>query len=231
MRALDLFCGGGGAAAGLMDAGYEVHGIDIDPRHSDYYPGASFRDMDALEICEDELASYDLVWASPPCQRWSRSTPIKDHHPDLIRTLRTMLSGTDQWVIENVPLAPIMPDIRLTGPMVGLPRIERLRHFEVSDWIRERLLMAWDQPPLIVPPAESWRSGRMCTITSSLSSLSHYYPRKRAGLPGRVPVSEAAKVMGIRHRMTTKQIGEAVPPPYAAEVARIISIARDREYG
>ena len=33
LRALDLFCGGGGAALGLIQAGYDVTGVDINPRH------------------------------------------------------------------------------------------------------------------------------------------------------------------------------------------------------
>lgn len=46
MKALDLFCGGGGAALGLMRAGYDVVGVDI-VDHSDVYPG-EFIQADAL---------------------------------------------------------------------------------------------------------------------------------------------------------------------------------------
>ena len=34
MRALDLFCGGGGAALGMIAAGFRVTGVDIDPSTS-----------------------------------------------------------------------------------------------------------------------------------------------------------------------------------------------------
>ena len=40
MRALDLFCGGGGATIGILRAGFdEVVGVDNNPRHARIYPG------------------------------------------------------------------------------------------------------------------------------------------------------------------------------------------------
>ncbi len=38
-KALDLFCGGGGAAEGLIDAGFEVIGVDVVFKHHKQYPG------------------------------------------------------------------------------------------------------------------------------------------------------------------------------------------------
>ena len=60
----------------------------------------------------------------------------------------------------------------------------------------------------------------MVTITTSMCATSHYFPRKAAGLPGRVPVWEAKLVMGIPlcSRLTGPGIGEAVPPAYSAYV-------------
>ena len=39
---------------------------------------------------------------------------------------------------------------------------------------------------------------------------------------GRIPKHEAMAVMGITHDMTCEQIGEAVPPAYAAYVAALV---------
>ena len=219
MTALDLFCGGGGAALGLMAAGLDVVGVDIEPRHAGVYPGL-FMVADATNPPVD-LADFDLVWASPPCQAFSRITAksagskeaVHAKYPNLIPRTRALLAGHPCSVIENVPDAPIRCDLALTGVMVGLHRIARRRHFELSWW-------PGLQPQPQVPHREDWRAGRCLTITKSMSAISHYYPRKRAGLPGRPPIAEAREAMGIETPMTAAQVGEAVPPPYAEYIAR-----------
>ena len=212
LRALDLFCGGGAVCAGLEAAGFDVVGVDNDKRNARNYPG--------LFVAGDALAppvrvdSFDFIWASPPCQRYSPSSRRREEHPDLIGPVRDMLAATGKsWAIENVPAAPIRPDIVLTGPMVGLHRIVRRRFFELSF-----LPGVLPTPP--PTPRNLFASGRGVTITTSMSAPSHFYHRKRVGLPGRVPVAEAAEVMGIAHKMTGRQIGEAVPPAYAEFVGR-----------
>ena len=67
LKALDLFCGGGGAALGMIQAGFEVTGIDIKPHPN--YPG-EFIQGDVFEDAPD-LTDFDFVWASPPCQAFS----------------------------------------------------------------------------------------------------------------------------------------------------------------
>lgn len=47
----------------------------------------------------------------------------------------------------------------------------------------------------------------------------HYYYRKKQGLPGRIPILEAREIMGITGKLTAKQVGEAVPPAYAKLLA------------
>lgn len=217
MRVLDLYCGAGGAARGLLDAGFEeVVGFDTDPRCEAAYPGY-FVCADVLDLAPEDLDGYDLVWASPPCQRFSSVTPRskRDKHPDLTQPTRDTLEVARLLfgaltVIENVPRAPIRSDLTLTGPMVGLDRICRQRSFELGGWMTM-------QPPVQRPPKAMWLAGRALTITTSMSCPSHYYARKRAGLSGRVSKREAMEAMGIPQDapMTCKQIGEAVPPPYA----------------
>ena len=219
MRALDLFCGGGGVCEGLQRLGLDVTGIDNDPSCERNYPG-TFRLGDATAITAAEMAEYDLVWASPPCQLFSRASRIasrRARHDDLLTPLRKPLmeSGVE-WIIENVVGAPMRPDVRINGPLVGLMRIVRERWFDVS-----RLPRYWCQPPL-PSAAYSWESGEMCCVTTSMSSPSHYYARKRRGLSGRIPKREAMEVMGISHDMTIRQIGEAVPPAFAAHVGRLV---------
>ena len=219
MRALDLFCGGGGVCEGLMRLGLDVTGIDNDPACEQYYPG-TFRLGDALTVTAAEMAEYDLVWASPPCQRFSRASTRANrhaHHDDLLTPLRRpLLESGAKWVIENVPGAPMRPDMRVNGPLVGLMRIVRERWFDVS-----QVPHGWYQP-VLPGAAYPWETGEMCVITTSMSSPSHYYPRRRRGLSGRIGKREAMEVMGIEHDMTVQQIGEAVPPVFAAHVARLV---------
>jgi len=212
LRALDLFCGCGGAAEGLIRAGFDVVGVDSNPRCGRYYPGR-FVVGDAVAP-PFRLDDFDLVWASPPCQRWSFSTPPdrRERHPDLLGAVRGLLAGHPATVIENVPGAPLRRDVALTGPDVGLTRIVRARHFEVS-WFD-----LWAPRSERVPGL--FESGRGVTVTKSLSTAHHFYPRKRIGLPGRVSAAEAREAMGIETLMPAWGVGEAVPPAYAELIAR-----------
>jgi len=205
-RLLDLFCGAGGAGMGYHRAGFEVVGVDV--KYQRHYP-FEFVQADAIEYLAEHGDEYAVIHASPPCQRWSLASGYaknaKERHPDLIEPLREMLDGRI-YVIENVPRAPIRPDVRLTGPMFGLWRIERVRHFEVSHFCL--------QPPLQHVARSAWESGMAGSITTSLSSNSHFYKRKAKGLRGRIPVPEACEMMGIDWPMTAFEVGEAIPPAY-----------------
>ena len=135
MRALDLFCGAGGAAMGLHRAGYEVVGVDIKPQPR--YP-FEFHQADAMEY---PLEGFDLIWASPPCQAFTTARVIHGReHPDLLTgTRERLMTQSAPWVIENVPGAPMRPDYVLCGSQFGERRLKRHRWFEVS-WQSAHLL-------------------------------------------------------------------------------------------
>src|SRR5689334_14373484 len=103
LRALDLFCGAGGASEGLAQAGFEVTGMDIRRRRS--YP-FSFIEGDAtLADVIVDLQWFDFIWASPPCQAHTMMKTMHNAKPhvDLIPATRELLMASGKpWVIENV---------------------------------------------------------------------------------------------------------------------------------
>jgi DNA (cytosine-5)-methyltransferase 1 len=196
-RALDLFCGAGGASVGLHRAGFALVGVDIVPQPN--YP-FDFHRADAMTF---PLDGYDLIWASPPCQPFTPLAHREDltAYPDLIAPLRARLANV-LFVIENVPQAPLRRDLILCGAMFGL-RAYRHRIFECSFPV--------SQPP---HPAhrvrvnrrgenrrEHWRNGGFLTIT------------------GDVGVYCGPEAMGIDW-MTGDEMSEAIPPAYAEYIGR-----------
>lgn len=92
---------------GLAAAGFDVVGVDMaaQPR----YPFA-FRRADALAIRVDEIRTFDLVWASPPCQAHTAMKTMHNakRHEDLIGPTRALLqSAAVAYVIENVSGVPL----------------------------------------------------------------------------------------------------------------------------
>jgi site-specific DNA-cytosine methylase len=70
--AIDLFAGLGGWTEGLLAEGWRVVGFDIERHH---YGEAKYPTQlvlqDVLTIHGRQLASADLIVASPPCQAYS----------------------------------------------------------------------------------------------------------------------------------------------------------------
>lgn len=136
MRLLDLFCCEGGASSGYVRAGFDVTGVDIQPQPR--YPFA-FVQADAAEYLDSltllEVMQYDVIHASPPCQRWADGTPDRESHPDLIEPIRSRLKATGlRYVIENVRRAPLLDRVMICGGGLGLVRgrwqLHRHRYFE-----------------------------------------------------------------------------------------------------
>jgi DNA (cytosine-5)-methyltransferase 1 len=137
-RALDLFCGEGGASSGLAQAGFAVSGVDIANKAK--YPYEFYRG-DALTF---DLSKYDFIWASPPCQGYSPHVSSADSEwvsysqgkntPRLIAAIRGRLVESGAlWCIENVMGAKdeLQSPIKLCGTMFGLP-LTRHRLFETN---------------------------------------------------------------------------------------------------
>lgn len=131
LKAVDLFCGAGGATKGIQRAGFIVHGVDIKPQPR--YCGESFSQIDALDA---DLREASFVWASPPCQRYSagaRKWGTTEMHPDLIEPIRIkLLASGKPFVIENIETArdKLIDPILLCGTQFGLG-VFRHRLFEI----------------------------------------------------------------------------------------------------
>lgn len=169
VRWLDLYCGQGGVAAGIEQAGsHVVYGVDLSPQPR--YP-YRFLQSDALDHLEMLLAynafgTFDAIWASPPCQLYSKAHGFRgaDHrakNPDLISYTRDLLRVTGlPYVIENVPGAPLDDPVTVCGTGLGLRHdgfeLRRERLFE-SNVPLVGLACVHERPPrlcsAITPPA------------------------------------------------------------------------------
>ena len=192
-------------------------GIDIKPHKN--YPG-HFIQADIHDLPVDVM-DFDFVWASPPCQEFSiggqSAKGGRKKHPNLIEITRSQLSSHSFSVIENVPKAPIRPDLVLTAPTVGLPFMLRKRHFELSFWMWQPT--AWDTDKVLK------RSGMVFSIRASgigAMNVLRQEKRDKIGLPRIVPKDVRKTFMGIPYfqDMNDAEIGEGVPPPMSEYIAR-----------
>jgi DNA (cytosine-5)-methyltransferase 1 len=199
-RLLDLFCGAGGAAMGYHRAGFDVVGVDI--RSQPNYP-FEFHQGDALEWLDalpfDFPNAYDAIHASPPCQAYTQAALSQRNngkeYPDLLGPARELLKETSlPWVIENVPGAPMRPDIRICGCQVGLP-LRRVRWFETS----------WHAFELVSPCHHNG------PVVSVVGHGTPSWVREQLGYNPTIAQYRAA--MGIDW-MNRNELSEAIPPAY-----------------
>lgn len=199
---LDLFCKAGGSATGYDRAGFRVIGVDIEPQPR--YP-FRFVQADALEALAGwDLSRFAAIHASPVCKRYCKLTPMaaRAGHPDQVAAVRSLLTGRADcpWVIENVPRAPVRPDLKLCGCMFGLPGLRRERWFETS----------WHALDLR-PPCH--HEGRAVTVTGNGGGWS-----KRDGIDLGTKADRSA-AMGIDW-MTNRELSQAIPPAYTEHIGR-----------
>ena len=205
-RALDLYCGAGGATAGLAQHFDYVLGVDWEDYEESYLKAApgkcEFVQANSLEVA-DLLGDFDFVWASPPCQKFALSHNLRTGHADYVPATRRLLeSGGVPYVLENADRdrTGLRRDLWLCGLMVGLPLLRRHRRFELGGWTAEQ-------------PEHPKHEGRYITVAGNPGGKS-----KRDGQRGFGSTAEWREAMGIDW-MSAARLAQAIPPAYSAYIA------------
>lgn len=203
-RALDLFCGAGGAGMGLHRAGFDVVGVDIEPQPR--YP-FTFIQGDALRPPVD-LSTFDFIWASPMCHRFcSLKHQVEREYPNQIPETRALLkAGGAPYAIENVIGAPLDDPVMLCGSFFGL-LVRRHRAFEASF-------------PMFVPECSHRVQGKPIGVHGTGGNRKTRRTDDRGGQANMARnIAEASAAMGIDW-MTRREIAKAVPPAYSEFIGR-----------
>jgi DNA (cytosine-5)-methyltransferase 1 len=204
-RLLDLFCGAGGAAVGYHRAGFDVVGVDLRPQPR--YP-FEFHQADAMTF---PLDGFDVIHASPPCQRYSAITSfwaIRERHPDLIDPVRERLIASGiPYVIENVPGSPLHSPVQLCGSSFGM-RVRRHRWFESNVALfPSRCDHAWQDAD---PIYEIRQHGR-----TMKTGVCYVFGGGQAGQP----VATWRDAMGLPG-LTVDELSQAIPPVYTEFIGK-----------
>lgn len=198
LKALDLFCGAGGASRGLQIAGFHVTGVDL--VKWPHYIGDAFIQADALQV---PLDGYDLIWASPPCQFATRLTPEDRkhlHHNLIPQTRERLIASGTPYIIENVAdaRAHLINPVMLCGSMFGLG-VWRHRFFECSFHVWPPTTCNHSNIPIVVSGAARRK------VDGVSKRREHHVHLKR-------------EAMGIDW-MVREELDLAIPPAYAEYLA------------
>lgn len=207
MKLLDLFCKAGGAGMGYHRAGFDVVGVDIAPQPN--YP-FEFHQADALEYLAAHGHEFDVIHASPPCQKHSRIASLAKArnggyggHPDLIGPTRELLLKLGKpYVIENVQGAPLINPVRLCGCQFPQLRVYRARLFESN--------LELATPPHYPHNDSTPSAGNGISPKGYISVCGMGGVR---GMNSREILAYWSMAMGINW-MTRNELREAIPPPF-----------------
>jgi len=110
MKAIDLFCGVGGATLGFKNAGFEVVlAVDIDKNALECYkvnhPEVPTLQTDILDLSVGDLPQADVILGSTPCTSFSIANrnrtcdmTLTNHFLDIVADYKPKF-----WILENVP--------------------------------------------------------------------------------------------------------------------------------
>ena len=195
---------------GYHRAGFDVTGVDIAPQPR--YPFA-FIQADALEYVREHGHEYDVIHASPPCQAYSATLPIRgNEHPDLVAPVRALLMATGRpFIIENVPGAPLENPLTLCGTMFGL-RVIRHRLFEIHP------------EPIWFPPEPCCHNGKATSASNRTPGKTNGFATGHSYITvvgNSYLIADGRAAMGIDW-MTRRGLSQAIPPAYTEWIGRQI---------
>lgn len=211
---LDFYCCAGGAAKGYYDAGFDVVGVDIEPKR--HYPYECY-EGDALEVADIlldgkswhgyRLTDFQAWHGSPECKGYSdcNLSPRELYQRQIVPVRQRFQASGLPYVIENVRGATdeLHASLMLCSTMFGLP-MERHRWFESNVFM--------------YPP---------CTCDHSIAHIAVYghsvwdswlegTPRKDGRKrPDSVSIEVGRAAMQCPW-MNIEELAEALPPAYTA---------------
>ncbi len=202
----DLFCGAGGAAWGIHlaceKAGVAHRIVGFDTKKQPRYPFEMVV-QDALTV---DLSRFDAVWASPPCQFYTRLRGLpwlrdREYWRSIPPTRDHLLEFGRPYVLENVgDAAWDMPEsIVLCGQQLGL-NLYRHRRFE--------------SPFLMLQPVHQTHKATITPGRVSLAKRHHGLNCWNGAAGHQAGVVRHRSNMGIPW-MVGAELTQAVPPAYA----------------
>ena len=227
---LDLYCCAGGAGFGYYKAGFNVVGVDLVNRKN-YF--CDFIMEDAIKFLSGgEAAGYKFIHASPPCQKFSRSTApqraLGKNYIDLVdETRQLLISSGVPFCIENVTSAPLRKDLLLRGEMFGL-KVIRERIFEFGNFD----LSIMDRVRAALPPFRKISVLKGEAVMVFGKACYHKTGHGRNSDPGKkliIPDWRLDTVrktwslaMGNPNYLTDLELSESIPPAYTEFIGRKI---------
>lgn len=210
-RALDLFCGQGGAARGYACAGFDVTGVDIVPQRR--YP---YRFI-LGDAATHPQGGYAFRHASPPCEDHSVTMAfgLADRGTGwlLQHTIDRFRATTEPWVIENVDSAAtraLMPgSLMLCGSMFGLGAHDSSGQYRVLR--RHRLFLS--NVPIAAPGS--------CTCAGRLAGGVYGHGEQSGRRGYGFAAAPAREAMGMPWA-SRDGVAEAIPPAYTEHIGRQI---------
>lgn len=181
---------------GFTAAGFEVEITGVDIKNQRHYP-FKFIQADAMTF---DLAGYDFIHASPPCQAYSQAcNNSKKAHPDLVAPVRRRLIAAGvPYIIENVPRAPLVAPVVLCGTHFDL-RVIRHRHFEST--------------VMLFSPGKCRHVGEYYSVTGH---------GERSDSGKKTSAAAWRDAMGIDW-MTRDELTQSIPPAYTEYLARQVA--------